>query len=178
MVKNKFRSKSHQRKKIIKDFKKMIQNCINENQIDKAVEIIEKKQPLCKFLFPNIIIECIEKDNFEILREIIHSYLKQVDYDSPLLLLAIEKNDIKLTKLLLDQYFDSDIIHEKNEVNGLIIAIKNNNIDIVKLLLEHNINIDYKTTNGITAKMVAKHLKYDEIYDLLKNHKSVCGNNV
>ena len=49
---------------------------------------------------------------------------------------------------------------------------------MVKLLLEHNINIDYKTTNGITAKMVAKHLKYDEINDLLENYKSVCDNNV
>ena len=167
MPKKQFRSKSHKRKKMIREFLQNIRNNLqNPNEIKN---ILKSHHPnYRRYLFPKVITECIHIDNFDSLRELIHAYLNDVDYDLPLIHLAIKNENVKLTKLLLDNYFDPNMIDPQKEISPLMIATKDNNIEIVQLLLDQDVDVSYKTKKGgFDAKMIAEHFHYAHLSQLL-----------
>lgn len=167
MTKKQFRSKSHRRKKLIREFLQSVRDHLNDPESIKR--ILKNNHPnYRRYLFPKMISECIHIDNFESLRELIHAYLNDVDYELPLIHLAIKHKHFKLTKLLLDNFFDPNMIDPHKEISPLMIATKDNNIDIVQLLLDNEVDVSYKTQKGgFDAKMIANHFHYSQLTQLL-----------
>jgi ankyrin repeat protein len=163
----KFRSKSHKRKKMIRDFLQNVRNSLHNPENVKT--ILKSHHPnYRKYLFPKVIEECIQIDNFDSLRELIQAYLNDVDYDSPLIHLAVKHQNEKLTKLLLDNYFDPNIVYPQKDISCLMIAAKDNNIPIVQMLIDQDVDVDYKTNKGgFDAKMIANHFGHRQIIQLL-----------
>ena len=167
MPKKQFRSKSHKRKKMIREFLQTVRN--NLQDPDEIKKILKSHHPnYRKYLFPKIINECIHINNFDSLRELIHAYLNDVDYELPLIHLAVKNKHDKLTKLLLDNYFDPNMIDPHKQISPLMIATKDNNIEIVQLLLDQGVDTSYKTKKGgFTAQMIADHFHYPQLSQLL-----------
>ena len=163
----KFRSKSHKRKKMIRDFLQSVRDNLSNHEKVKA--ILKSHHPnYRKYLFPKVIEECIHLDNFDSLRELIQAYINDVDYDAPLIHLAVKHKHEKLTQLLLDNYFDPNITDPQKQISCLMIAAKDNNIPIVKMLLDQDVEVDYKTERGgFDAKMIANHFGHKQLIQLL-----------
>ena len=144
----KFRSKSHKRKKMIRDFLQSVRDNLSNHEKVKA--ILKSHHPnYRKYLFPKVIEECIHLDNFDSLRELIQAYINDVDYDAPLIHLAVKHKHEKLTQLLLDNYFDPNITDPQKQISCLMIAAKDNNIPIVKMLLDQDKVINNQTSNVV-----------------------------
>jgi len=152
---------------MIREFREVIID--NLSDTSKVQYILENTKPnLRKFLFPKVIERCIQIDKFDSLRELVHAYLHDSDYNTSLLMLAVKHDDISLVRLLLENYFDPNIIDDTYDISPLMIATKNNNVEIAQLLLEHGADPHYKTKkNGFTAKMISTHYHYNDITKLL-----------
>jgi ankyrin repeat protein len=80
----------------------------------------------------------------------------------------VKHQNEKLTKLLLDNYFDPNIVYPQKDISCLMIAAKDNNIPIVQMLIDQDVDVDYKTNKGgFDAKMIANHFGHRQIIQLL-----------
>lgn len=166
MPKNNFRSKSHRRKQYIRQFKKNIRANFNNNEHLK--ELLDKNDLLYSYLYPNIIKEAIQLDTFDTLRILIQSYLDLEDDSKPLLMLAVESNDLELVELFLEEDFDPNIVPSPEDMSCLMMAVHNNNIPIATLLIENGADVDYTTSNGFNSSMIANRFHYEEMTSILE----------
>jgi len=171
MPKKNFRSKSHRRKQYIKQFKKEIRANFNNEYVLK--QILKSNFMLYSCLFPNIIAEAIQLDTFDTLRILVESYLDNEDSTKPLLYLAVDSNDFELTELFLQEHFDPNIVSDPNDMSCLMLAVHNNNVDIASLLIKNGADIEYTTSNGFNAYMIAERFNYTEILSLLKTKRKL-----
>ena len=167
MPKKNFRSKSHRRKQFIRQFKKEVRANFDNHYVLK--QILKSNFMLYSYLYPNIIKEAIQLDTFDTLRILVESYLDNEDESKPLLLLAVESNDLDLVQLFLEEQFDPNIVTSTDDMSCLMMAVHNNNIPIAKQLILHGADIEYTTRNGFNAYMIAKRFKFDEMISLLRS---------
>jgi tetrahydromethanopterin S-methyltransferase subunit B len=90
-------------------------------------------------------------------------------YDNPLMI-AVIKNDLNLTKLLVNYGANPNIFSKFDKSTPLSLAIINENIDMIKYFVEElEVSIDYKTANGLTLKNLCSIIKDEEVKHYIYN---------
>jgi len=84
------------------------------------------------------------------------------------LMAAVFKNDVEVTKMLLDFGADANI-PDPNETTALHYAVRFKNVDLIKMLVAHDADINLKDNKGFSALDYASQDKDESILKLLKN---------
>jgi ankyrin repeat protein len=85
------------------------------------------------------------------------------------LLIATEKGDIDMVKLLLEKGADVNA-RDIDGYTALMYVAYNGNLEIAKLLLEHGADVHARDKDKWTALMIAKIQKRADIVELLRKH--------
>jgi ankyrin repeat protein len=104
------------------------------------------------------------RTTIETIREYINYNIYRSDNKTPLII-AIEKNNKDIVKILLENNVDVEKVVDGD--TPLIYAIKNNNKDIVELLLGKNANVNKLDRFGNTPLIIAIENNYEDIVKLL-----------
>ena len=80
----------------------------------------------------------------------------------------MESNDLELVELFLEEDFDPNIVSSPDDISCLMMAVHNNNIPIATLLIDHGADVDYTTSNGFNANMIANRFNYEEMSSILE----------
>lgn len=86
---------------------------------------------------------------------------------TPLLLIAVYRNELHVVECLLRFGADPDMRMRFGSDTALMIAVKHNQPDIVRCLLEHGCDIDSSDWTRVTPLMQAAHRGFLEIVELL-----------
>ena len=98
-------------------------------------------------------------------------HVKEINVNSDsgtALMAAVFKNDIEITKILLDLGADANLA-DPNGTTALHYATRFTNKEIIKLLVDYGADIKFKDNNGFSALDYALQDKDESILTLLKN---------
>lgn len=154
----------------------------NSKSIDKFIEFSLSPNQIFPLLNKTAYELVIEQDNIELLKKIskmknFNINFSRISGDVPLLY-AVTIGAHKVISFLTSQKTRLTREYKNIQINGLSksgnsalhIAVLRRDFKSVKTLLKNGIDFKLKNRNGLTAKKLAKKLKYKKIYKLLKKY--------
>ena len=119
--------------------------------------------------FSPLIIACYN-GNIEVATLLAHK-VENIDYASNIgtaLMAAVFKNNIKISKMLLDFRANPNIA-DINEITALHYAVRFKNVELIKLLVDYGADIELKDNKGFSPWDYANQENNKSILELINN---------
>jgi serine/threonine-protein phosphatase 6 regulatory ankyrin repeat subunit B len=113
------------------------------------------------FLFASFLILIVARD-------VLHHYLNFIERSIPPLIIAAQRNQLDMVKLLIQYKASINAIDPTTGQNALHWGVRYNNMDAVEFLVRHGIDINLRDKNGHTSLDIARKIKNKDIIEYLE----------